>query len=140
ALSLVEELDLKVAIENHCDTYADEIVWLVDQIDHPLVGTCLDTVNSISVTESPEEAAKKLAPRAFCCHFCDNKLVIDPYGAHWIGVPHGTGDIDLSKVLKVLRDHSTLDRVIFENEIPLLHPDEPLKEARERELKACKES
>ncbi|WP_220182073.1 sugar phosphate isomerase/epimerase family protein [Bacillus taeanensis] len=140
ALPLVEELGLKVAIENHCDTYADEVIWLVDQIDKPMIGTCLDTVNSISVTESPEESVKKLASRAFCCHFCDNALVIDPLGAHWIGVPHGTGDIDLPKVLKVLREQSTLDRVIFENEIPFLRPDEPLEEARKRELQACKES
>ena len=140
ALPLVEELGLKVAIENHCDTYADEVLWLVEQIDHPLVGTCVDTVNSISVTEGPEIAVKKLAPRAYSCHFCDNALLIDPLGAHWIGVPHGTGDIDLVKVLKDLREHSTLDRVIFENEIPFLHIGEPLEEARERELQACKES
>jgi len=140
ALPLIEELGLKVAIENHCDTYADEVVWMVDQINHPMIGTCLDTVNSFSVTEGPEDACKKLASRAFSCHYCDNALVIDPLGAHWIGVPHGTGDIDLPRVLKMLREHSTLDRVIFENEIPFLRVDEPMEEARERELKSCKES
>jgi hypothetical protein len=42
-----------------------KILWLIDKINHPLVGACVDTVNSMGVLENPETAVKKLAPYAF---------------------------------------------------------------------------
>ena len=40
--TLREKLGLKISIENHCDTYADEVSWLVRQLSHPDVGAGLD--------------------------------------------------------------------------------------------------
>ncbi len=62
ALPLVERTGIRLALENHTETFADEILWLIDQIDHPLVGACVDTVNSMGVLENPETAVRKLAP------------------------------------------------------------------------------
>jgi hypothetical protein len=53
---------MRLALENHTETFADEILWLIDKLDHPLVGACVDTVNSMGVLENPETAVKKLAP------------------------------------------------------------------------------
>ncbi len=140
ALPLAEELGLRIAIENHTDTFADEVLWLVKKLDHPLVGTCIDTVNSLQVIEGPEDAVEKMLPYAICCHFSDDLMVVDPMGVHDVGVASGQGSIDMPKILKRIKEASPMDRIIFENEIPFLRADEPIEEARKREWQACEES
>lgn len=137
-IPLMEELGIKIAIENHCDTYSDEIIWLIEQLNHPMIGACIDTINPLIVLESPEEAVKKLAPYAFCCHFCDNELVVDADGTHSIGVAIGKGDIDCAKVLQTLKDYSPMDRITFEIEWPM--GTDSVEVAREKEIQACIES
>lgn len=137
-LPLMEKLGLKISIENHCDTYADEVIWLVRQLNHPDVGACLDTINSLVVLEGPEACVEKMAPYANCCHFCDNKLVVDPDGTHSIGAAIGQGDIDCAKVLRTLMEKAPLDRITFEVEYEI--GDDPIEVAREKEIQACKES
>lgn len=138
SLPLLEELGLKLAIENHGDTYADEVIWLIEQLNHPLVGACVDTINPLLVLEGPEAAIEKMAPYAFCCHFCDNEVVIDADGTHSIGVAIGKGDIDCAKVLQVLKDKSPMDRITFE--IEWAKGSDSIEVAREKELQACVES
>ena len=137
-IKLMEEFGLKISIENHCDTYADEVIWLVRQLNHPDIGACLDTINSLVVLEGPEACVEKMAPFANCCHFCDNKLVVDPDGTHSIGVAIGKGDIDCAKVLRTLMEKAPLDRITFEVEYEI--GDDPIEVAREKEIQACKES
>jgi sugar phosphate isomerase/epimerase len=137
-IPLMRALGLRISIENHCDTYADEVIWLVRQLNDPDVGACIDTINSLVVLEGPEICVEKMAPYANCCHLCDNKLVVDPDGTHSIGVAIGQGDIDCAKVLRTLQEKSTLDRINFEVEYEI--GDDPLEVAREKELQACRES
>jgi sugar phosphate isomerase/epimerase len=137
-IPLMEKLGIKLAIENHCDTYADEVIWLIEKLNHPMIGACVDTVNPLTVLEGPEEAVNKLAPYAFCCHFCDNELVVDADGTHSIGVAIGKGDIDCGKVLQTLKDNSLMDRVTFEIEWPI--GKDSMEVAREKEVQACIES
>ncbi|MDR2387777.1 MAG: sugar phosphate isomerase/epimerase [Deltaproteobacteria bacterium] len=135
ALPAYEKYKVRLAIENHTETYADEILWLVNQINHPLVGVCLDTVNSFPVLEGPEAAVEKLAPQAICVHFCDHKLDRDEYGARFHGVAIGDGDIDCAKVLDLLRRVSPLDRITFEIEWD--KGSDTLEEAKNKQLEAC---
>ncbi|MDR2302021.1 MAG: sugar phosphate isomerase/epimerase [Deltaproteobacteria bacterium] len=135
ALPAYEKYGVRLAIENHTETYADEILWLVNQINHPLVGVCLDTVNSFPVLEGPEAAVEKLAPQAICVHFCDHKLDRDEYGARFHGVAIGDGDIDCGKVLDLLRRVSPLDRITFEIEWD--KGSDSLEEAKKKQLDAC---
>ncbi len=137
-IPLMEELGIKLAIENHCDTYSDEVIWLIKQLNHPMVGACVDTINSLIVLESPEEAVNKLAPYAFSCHFCDNELVVDADGTHSLGVAIGKGDIDCAKVLQTFKDNSPMDRITFEIEWPI--GKDTIEVAREKEIQACIES
>ena len=102
------------------------------------IGACFDTINSLVVLEAPETCVEKMAPYANCCHFCDNKLVVDPDGTHSIGVAIGQGDIDCAKVLKTLREKASLDRITFEVEYEI--GDDSIEVAREKEIQACKES
>lgn len=138
ALPLVEEKGVKLALENHTETYADEVLWLIDQIDHPMVGACLDTVNSMCVLEDPVDAVEKLAPYAFCIHFCDHKLTRDEFGLRFHGVALGDGDIDCLKVYKTIRDVSPTERINFEIEWDM--GTDSLQVAQQKQLEACLKS
>ncbi|MDX2440854.1 MAG: sugar phosphate isomerase/epimerase [Desulfobacterales bacterium] len=132
---LLEKTGIRLVLENHTETFADEILWLIDQIDHPLVGVCADTVNSMGVLENPETAVEKLAPYAFSNHFCDHKLDRDQFGIRFHGVALGDGDIDCFKTYKTFRDKSPTDRITFEIEWDM--GEDSIEVAREKEMDAC---
>ena len=89
---------MQIAIENHTDTFADEILWIVNRLNHPLIGTCVDTMNPLQVIENPYDVMEKmLHARARCCHFSDDVIVVDPLGVHDIGAAHGAGFYGLSE-------------------------------------------
>lgn len=138
ALPLVEKTGIKLALENHTETYADEILWLIDKVGHPLVGACVDTVNSMAVLESPVEAVEKLAPFAFSNHFCDHRLDRDQFGVRFHGVALGDGDIDCVRVYNLIKKVSPTDRITFEIEWDL--GEDSLEVAREKQMEACLKS
>lgn len=138
AIPEYERTGIKLAVENHTETFADEIVWVIEQVNHPLVGACVDTINSVSVLEDPKYATERLAPYAFNCHFCDNELVRDQHGAHFIGVAIGKGDIDNKKTLQALKALAPMDRVTFEVEWAI--GDDSVEVAQQKEIQACLDS
>lgn len=140
AIPTIEKYGMKIAIENHTDTFADEILWLVNRLDHPMIGTCVDTANPLQVMENPSYAMEKMLPKAFCCHFSDDIIIVDPLGVHDIGAAHGQGSYDCPRMVKQIRENSPMDTIIFENEIAFQSMDEPIESAREREMAACIES
>ncbi|MCD8155749.1 MAG: sugar phosphate isomerase/epimerase [Clostridiales bacterium] len=140
AIPLIEEYGMQIAIENHTDTFADEILWIVKKLNHPLIGTCVDTMNPLQVMENPYDVMKRMLPRAYCCHFSDDMIVVDPLGVHDVGAAHGQGSMDCPGMISQIRELSSMDKIIFENEIAFRHLDEPIEEARTRELQACEES
>lgn len=132
----MEKLGISMSIENHCDTYADEVIWLVEKLGHPDIGICIDTINSLCVLEGIESAVEKMLPYANCCHLCDNELRIDHNGTHSIGVPVGTGDVDCAKIVERFIEKSpNMKRITLENECEV--GDMSIKEARAEEIKAC---
>lgn len=135
-IPLMEKLGLTLSIENHCDTYADEVVWLVTKLNHPDIGACIDTINSCCVLEGPEAAVEKMLPYANCCHLCDNEIRIDHNGTHSIGVPVGTGDIDCATIVrKFIEQSPKMTRITLENECEV--GDMSIEEAREKEIESC---
>lgn len=140
AIPLIEQYGMQIAVENHTDTFADEILWIVDKLNHPLIGTCVDTMNPLQVIENPYDVMEKMLPKAYCCHFSDDVIVVDPLGVHDIGAAHGQGSMDCPKMVAQIREKSPMDKIIFENEIAFSSLTEPIEEAREREMKACEES
>ncbi len=134
-LPLLEKTGIRLALENHTETFADEVIWLIEQVNHPLVGACVDTVNSMGVLENPETAVKKLAPYAFSNHFCDHKLSRDQFGIRFHGVALGDGDIDCFKTYNIIREQSPTDRVTFEIEWDV--GEDTMEVAREKEMAAC---
>jgi len=95
-----------MAIENHIDLYADEMVELIETIDSPWLGVCFDTANNLRMLEDPVVVARKLAPFARATHVKDvTAQKGDPKTfAFWPSVPLGQGLIDLPAVLALLDD------------------------------------
>jgi len=90
-----------MAIENHIDLLAHEMVDLIETIGSPWLGVCFDTANNLRMLEDPVVVARKLAPYARATHVKDvTAQKGDPKTfAFWPSVPLGRGLIDLPEVL-----------------------------------------
>jgi 3-oxoisoapionate decarboxylase len=103
AAPVVARHDVRLAVENHKDWRADELIAILKRLGNDHVGVCLDTGNSIALLEDPMEVVLALAPWAFTTHFKDMALEEDRHGFLLAEVPLGTGILDLPKVVQALR-------------------------------------
>lgn len=123
AATHAEGYGVVLAIENHIDFLADELVELVETVDSPWVGVCLDTANNLRMLEDPAVAIQKLAPFARATHIKD---VAAKGGnprefAFWPSVPVGKGLIDIPQAFAELRKQGYTGLLALE--IDYLHPD-----------------
>ncbi len=144
ASSLAENSGVKLAVENHTDAFSEEVIWVLDQVNHPFVGACIDTVNALHVTENPITAVKNLAPRAFTNHFRDNQILIKPYGFKLTGSPVGAGDLDMRQAYELIRQNPAVNRINIELDLqcPLDNMQETLRierEALQKSVRYCRE-
>jgi sugar phosphate isomerase/epimerase len=114
-LPFAESLNVKIALENHEDITAAELRQFLDTIPHSHLGACVDTGNDLIVYGDPLEAAQQLAPRAVTTHIKDHKLVRVGDTVQSVGVPLGTGDIDLPAIMKVITVDSPLNRILLQD-------------------------
>jgi sugar phosphate isomerase/epimerase len=103
AASVVARHGVRLAVENHKDWRADELIALLKRLDNDHVGVCLDTGNSIALLEDPMEVVEALAPRTFTTHLKDMGLEEYRDGFLLAEVPLGTGVLDLPRIVGTLR-------------------------------------
>lgn len=117
------EQDVTLAVENHVDLLTDELVELLETLDHPHLGACLDTGNNLRMLEDPWHAIERLAPWARATHVKDIQAHRgDPHTfGFWPSVPLGRGLIDIPGVIRELRRHDYQGLLALE--IDYLHPD-----------------
>ncbi|MDB5844512.1 MAG: Xylose isomerase-like barrel [Polaromonas sp.] len=122
ATAHAKDHSVTLAIENHIDFLADELVELVETVDSPWLGVCLDTANNLRMLEDPAEAIEKLAPFARATHVKDiTAQTGNPRDfAFWPSVPLGRGLIDLPRAFGELRRHGYTGLLALE--IDYLHP------------------
>jgi 3-oxoisoapionate decarboxylase len=99
----VEKHEVRMAVENHKDLQAAELVDVIKKLDSPLVGICFDTGNSIALLETPQETAELLAPHVFTTHIKDMGVAEYADGFLLAEVPLGTGFLDLAKIVATAR-------------------------------------
>ena len=139
-----EAAGVKIAVENHTDAFSAEVLWVLDQVSHPFVGACVDTVNGLHVTEDPMVAIENLAPRAFTNHFRDNRIQIQHDGFKLTGAAVGEGDLDMKRAYEIIRDQSSMNRINIELDMDAVS-DNPAearryeREAVERSIRYCRE-
>ena len=111
-----------LAIENHIDLSADEMLELITGVDHPHLGVCLDTANNIRLLEDPMIAVEKMAPYARAVHFKD----VTAYRgsprdfSFWPSVPTGEGLIDMPRAVAALRKANYQGLLALE--VDYIHP------------------
>ena len=99
-----EDAGVRLAIENHIDFNADEILEILDRVDSDFLGVNFDSGNALRVFEDPVKAAGKLAGRTYATHIKD----IDPSTGSprdwtfWASAPAGSGIIDMPGVVNAL--------------------------------------
>lgn len=138
AAPIAETAGVKIAVENHCDSFSEEILWLLDKVNQPVVGACIDTVNAFMVMEDPMQAIANLAPRAYTNHFRDDRIIFQRYGFKLTGAAVGEGDIDMLRAYELIRDAGQTDRINIETEMEITLDD--MQTALSEELDTVKRS
>jgi sugar phosphate isomerase/epimerase len=90
--ALAQDLQVKVAIENHGDLTARETRTLIEEAGKDFVGSCLDIGNPMWVMEDPLLTVEILAPYIVSTHLRDSALYAHPRGAafQWLALGDGT--------------------------------------------------
>jgi len=103
ARAVVEKNEIRMAVENHKDLQAQELLDLIKKLDSPFVGVCLDTGNNIALLEKSQETVEILAPHVFTTHLKD--MGVEEYAEGFLlaEVPLGAGFLDLENIVATLR-------------------------------------
>jgi sugar phosphate isomerase/epimerase len=121
-LGPAEDHGVVLALENHIDLTADEMVDLITTLDSPWLGVCLDTGNNLRLHENPLAVAEKLAPFARATHVKD--IGVQPGDpkefAFWPSVPLGKGLVDIGAVIGFLK--KARYKGLLAIEVDYLHP------------------
>lgn len=113
-LQAFEEANIILAIENHDRFPAQTLVKIMQTLDSPYVGICLDTVNSFGSLEGPAYVIEKLAPYVVNLHVKDFSIARHDHnmGFTLIGTPAGQGMLDTAWVMQQLdkygRDYNAI--------------------------------
>lgn len=92
--SKAQDLNVKIAIENHGDMTARETRTVIEESGRDFVGSCLDTGNPMSVMEDPMQTLEILGPYALTTHIRDTVVFETPQGASFQWVGFGDGMVD----------------------------------------------
>jgi sugar phosphate isomerase/epimerase len=112
---------VSLAVENHIDYDADEILRLVEEVDSPFFGVNLDTANFLRVQDDPVEATRKLAPHVLATHVKDIEPVKGRSVRAWnyfACVAAGEGLVEIDKIVAILANAGYRGFLAFEVDMP----------------------
>ena len=124
AVQVAEAHDIKLAIENHIDFTADEILQLLEEFGSPYLGLNFDTGNFARLLDDPIEAMEKLARYTLATHIKDLKINTRARVSDWYffsTTPVGDGFIDNLQVARLLKQSGYQGFLAME--LDFLHPD-----------------
>lgn len=100
--SMAEDAGVTIVIHTAFNT-AQEYVRMMEAVDSPNVGLCLDTANSFLVLEDPVDFARQVAPWVRSTHFKDSIIYLQQEGIHWLGgCALGRGTVDLKTIVGLI--------------------------------------
>jgi len=124
AMKIADDYGIKIANENHIDYTADEMLQMIEEVDHPNFGINFDTGNFLRLLDDPIAGMEKLAPYTFATHIKDLAPHPTASPTDWFffaGVPVGRGMIDNFKLAEILKKHNYQGFLAVEIDCP--HPD-----------------
>lgn len=122
-----------LGIENHDRFRAVELAELMNKLDSPATGICLDCVNSLGAAEGLEHVATTLAPYTVNLHVKDFIIYRLPHkmGFKVEGARAGTGMTDIPWLLTKLRPYGRCMSAILEQWVP---PEKTIDETWKKEM------
>jgi sugar phosphate isomerase/epimerase len=112
---------VSLAIENHIDYDADEILRLVEEVDSPFFGVTLDTANFLRVLDDPVAATEKLAPHVLATHIKDIEPMKGRSVRAWnyfACVAAGEGLVEIDAIVAILARAGYRGLLAFETDMP----------------------
>jgi 3-oxoisoapionate decarboxylase len=107
ATKIAADQGVILAMENHIDFTARELLHLIEEVGSTNFGVNFDTGNALRLFEDPVEEARLLAPYIHATHIKD----LSPRRGgsprdwnFWESVPAGQGIVDIPGVMRVLQD------------------------------------
>jgi sugar phosphate isomerase/epimerase len=94
---------IDLAIENHKDFRAPELLDMLRRLGSERVGICVDVGNSLALLEDPVEVVEAFAPWARSVHLKDAGLAPCAEGFLLGDVPLAAGILDLGRMVRALR-------------------------------------
>lgn len=135
-LVAADDYDVDLTIHNHGpeSSYAtvEDVVAVLDDVDDPWLGACVDTGHFLRVDESPAEVIPTLGDRVYALHLKDYT------DAETEAIP-GEGRLDLGELCSLLSEHTTFDRpLVIEYEADADDPTPAVQRAAENVLAAAR--
>lgn len=107
---ILEEEEVYLAVENHCDFTGKEQAAMFDAVDSPFVGCAMDTANGLTVYADPDDDIEVLAQYAFTTHMKDFEVLQEtvpgriPFFANDCTL--GNGIVDLPRAIDLFAKRS----------------------------------
>ena len=121
-----EAAGITLGIENHGLHTIKQLASMFKSINHPLVGCCMDTVNSFSALDSPDQVIQNLTPYIVNLHIKDFDItrVDHQMGFVVLGTPAGYGKLNIESLLSTIRTHQKNPTCILELWTPFTNSTE----------------
>lgn len=94
-----------IALETYERVPSADLVALVERVDHPNLGICLDPANCVAALEHPDDVVDAAAPHVVNLHVKDFAFTRDEgwVGFRLAGAPLGEGALDLDRLFARVR-------------------------------------
>jgi 3-oxoisoapionate decarboxylase len=128
-----------LAVENHDRFRCAELAHIMEEVDSPHLGICLDTVNSFGALEGPAVTVATLGRWVVNLHVKDFQVQRLGHNMGFLltGCPAGQGMLDVPWLLHSLRELGRTPNAILELWAP---PDLDLKDTIAKEARWARES
>jgi len=106
AVKVAKDNEVKLAVENHIDFTADEILRLLENVGSEYLGLNFDTGNFLRLLDDPVKGMEKLAKHVYATHVKDlfpDKKASPTDWFFFAGVPVGKGLIDNEALARLLK-------------------------------------
>jgi 3-oxoisoapionate decarboxylase len=124
AVKVAEDFGIRMAVENHIDFTADEMLQLVTAVGSPYLGVNFDTGNFLRLLDDPVKGMAKLAKYVYATHIKDLKVQKGVPADEWFffsSTPVGDGLVDNLRLARMLKEAGYEGFLAVE--IDFLHPD-----------------
>ncbi len=124
AVKVAEDLDVKLAVENHFDFDSDEFLRLFEDVASDHFGLTFDTGNFMRLLDEPVKAMEKLGKYVFATHIKDIKITPGAAADEWFffsSVAVGDGYINFPELAKMLQGLNYTGLLAVEIDFP--HPE-----------------